>query len=49
MAANSRSTVERAGDRDKARDYYQKVVAIAADADKTRTEVADARTFLAKP
>src|SRR4051812_42400903 len=43
------AAAEKSGDRDKARDYYRKVVAIAADADKTRTEVADARTFLAKP
>jgi Tetratricopeptide repeat len=39
---------EKAGDLDKARDYYAKVVAIAGDADKTRTEVDAARTFLAK-
>ena len=38
----------KAGDQAKARDYYGKVVAIAANADKTRTEVADARTFLSK-
>src|SRR5947208_1883325 len=43
------AAAEKSGDKAKARGYYQKVVAIAADADKTRTEVADARTFLAKP
>ena len=39
---------EKAGDPAKAREYYGKVVAIAGDADKTRTDVADARAFLAK-
>jgi hypothetical protein len=39
---------EKAGDSAKARDYYAKVVAIAGNADKTRTEVSDARAFLAK-
>ena len=39
---------EKAGDTAKARDYYGKVVAIAGEADKTRTEVNDARVFLAK-
>jgi tetratricopeptide (TPR) repeat protein len=38
----------KSGDAAKARDYYGKVVAIAADADKTRTDVADARAFLKK-
>jgi tetratricopeptide (TPR) repeat protein len=37
---------EKAGDSNKARTYYEKVVAIAADADKTRTDVADARARL---
>jgi tetratricopeptide (TPR) repeat protein len=37
---------EKAGDSGKARTYYEKVVAIAADADKTRTDVADARARL---
>ena len=36
----------KAGDSAKAHDYYNKVVAIAADADKSRTEVADAHAFL---
>jgi hypothetical protein len=39
---------EKAGDSAKAREYYGKVVAIAGDADKTRTDVSDARVFLAK-
>jgi len=39
---------ELSGNAAKAREYYGKVVAIAADADKTRTEVSDARAFLAK-
>ncbi|MGB8037142.1 MAG: hypothetical protein WCF39_03665 [Pseudolabrys sp.] len=37
---------EKAGDSSKARTYYEKVVAIAAEADKTRTDVADARAYL---
>jgi hypothetical protein len=37
---------ERSGDGAKAREYYEKVVAIADSADNTRTEVADARAFL---
>jgi tetratricopeptide (TPR) repeat protein len=39
---------ESAGDKAKARDYYEKIVAIADDADKTRADVAGARTFLTK-
>jgi tetratricopeptide (TPR) repeat protein len=39
---------EMSGDAVKAREYYGKVIAIAADADKTRDEIADARAFLAK-
>ena len=37
---------EKSGDKAKAREYSEKVVAIAGDADKARTEVADARAFL---
>jgi hypothetical protein len=37
---------EKAGDNAKAQEYYKKVVGIAADADKSRTAVADARAFL---
>ena len=39
---------EKSGDTAKAQEYYNKVVAIAGDADKSRTEVADARAFLTK-
>ena len=39
---------EKAGDKAKAGEYYGKVIAIAADADTTRTDVADARAFLKK-
>ena len=39
---------EKAGDSAKARDYSKKVVAMAGGADKTRTEVADARAYLKK-
>jgi tetratricopeptide (TPR) repeat protein len=39
---------EKSGDLAKARDYYGKVVAIAGDADKSRTEIGDARAFLEK-
>jgi len=39
---------EKSGDKAKAGEYYKKVVAIAGGADKTRTEVADARAFLKK-
>jgi tetratricopeptide (TPR) repeat protein len=37
---------EKSGDSNKARAYYEKIVAIAVDADKTRTDVADARAHL---
>jgi uncharacterized protein HemY len=36
----------KAGDKGKARQYSEKVVTIAANADKTRTEVSDARALL---
>jgi len=36
----------KSGDLAKAREYYSKIVAIAADADKSHTEIADARAFL---
>jgi hypothetical protein len=39
---------EKAGDQAKARKYYEKVVAIASDADQARADVNDARVFLAK-
>jgi len=42
------AAAEKAGDNAKAREYYRQVVAIAANADKTRTEIADARAHLEK-
>ena len=39
---------EKSGESAKAQEYYSKVVAIADAADNSRTEVADARAFLAK-
>ena len=39
---------EKAGDNAKAEEYYKKVVSIAGDADKSRTEVSEARAFLTK-
>src|SRR5436305_6323649 len=42
------TAAEKTGDKAKAHDYYKKVIAIAADADKTRTEAADARGHLEK-
>jgi hypothetical protein len=40
---------EKSGDKEKARQYYEKVVAIGAEADASRTEIADARAFLKTP
>src|SRR5262245_44744495 len=40
---------EKSGDKSKARDYYQKIVAMAGAADASRTEVVDARAFLRAP
>ena len=37
---------EKSGDLNKAQAYYEKIVAIAGDADKSRTDVADARAHL---
>ena len=42
------AAAEKAGDVAKARDYYKKVVAVASEADATRTDVADAHAFLKK-
>ena len=42
------TAAERSGDRAKAEEYYGKVIAMAGDADETRTEVADARAFVNK-
>jgi hypothetical protein len=39
---------EKSGDDAKARDYYEKIVAMTDGADQTRTELADARAFLNK-
>jgi tetratricopeptide (TPR) repeat protein len=39
---------EKAGDNVKAQEYYRKVVAIAGDADASRTEVSEARAFLTR-
>jgi hypothetical protein len=39
---------EKAGDDAKAQEYYRQVVTIAGDADKSRTEVSEARAFLTK-
>ena len=41
-------SAEKAGDQAKAKDYYEKIVAIADGADNSRTEVADARAYLKK-
>ncbi|MFZ0848201.1 MAG: hypothetical protein WAO08_03220 [Hyphomicrobiaceae bacterium] len=40
------TAAEKSGDKTKARQYCERIVAIAGNADKTRTEVADARAFL---
>lgn len=47
-SAGAAKAAEKAGDPARARVYFGKVVAIAEGADKSRTEVADARAFLAK-
>jgi Tfp pilus assembly protein PilF len=39
---------EKSGDQAKAREYYEKVVTIASDADEARVDVNDARAFLGK-
>ena len=46
--AGAAMAAEKSGDLTKAREYYGKVVAIADNADKARTEVADAQAFLQK-
>jgi hypothetical protein len=43
------TAAEKAGDKAKAREYYEKIVVIADGADNSRTEVADARAYLKKP
>jgi Tfp pilus assembly protein PilF len=42
------AAAEKSGDKAKARDYYEKIVAIADGADTGRTEVAEARAYLKK-
>jgi Tfp pilus assembly protein PilF len=46
--AGAGKAAEMSGNAAKAREYYGKVVAIAADADNTRADVSEARAFLAK-
>jgi hypothetical protein len=46
--AGAAASAEKAGDKAKARDYYEKIVVIADGADNSRTEVADARAYLKK-
>jgi tetratricopeptide (TPR) repeat protein len=46
--AGAGKAAEMSGNVAKAREYYGKVVAIAADADNTRADVSEARAFLAK-
>ena len=42
------AAADKSGDNAKARDYYQKIVAIADSADGSRAEIADARAHLEK-
>jgi Tfp pilus assembly protein PilF len=46
--AGAATSAEKAGDKAKAKEYYEKIVAIADGADNSRTEVADARAYLKK-
>jgi Tfp pilus assembly protein PilF len=46
--AGAAASADKAGDKAKARGYYEKIVAIADGADNSRTEVADARAYLKK-
>ena len=46
--AGAAAAAEKSGDLTKAREYYSRVVTIADNADKTRTEVGDAQAFLQK-
>ena len=46
--AGAATSAEKAGDKAKAREYYEKIVAIADGADNSRTEIADARAYLKK-
>jgi Tfp pilus assembly protein PilF len=44
--AGAATSAERTGNKAKAKEYYEKILAIADGADESRTEIADARTFL---
>ena len=44
--AGAAKAAAKSGDREKARQYSEKVVTIAANADKARAEVSDARALL---
>ena len=46
--AGAATSAEKTGNKAKAREYYEKILAIADGADESRTEVADARTYLKK-
>ena len=46
--AGAATSAEKAGDKAKAREYYEKIVAIADGANDSRTEIADARAYLNK-
>jgi Tetratricopeptide repeat len=46
--AGAANAAQKSGDKAKAQEYYEKVVAIAGDGDQARTEAADARAFLKK-
>jgi hypothetical protein len=46
--AGAATSAEKAGDKAKARDYYEKIITIADGADNNRTEVDDARVYLKK-
>jgi Tfp pilus assembly protein PilF len=46
--AGAATSAEKAGDKAKAREYYEKIIAITDGADSSRTEIADARAYLKK-
>jgi hypothetical protein len=46
--AGAAKAAEKSGDNAKAQEYFKKVVAIAGEADQSRTEVSEARAFLTK-
>ena len=43
-----RRAAELAGNRDKARDYYQQLLSLAKDADSERPELKQAKVYLTK-